>query len=98
MKYMKLFAAAAVAMSLAACSSAPADDSSVNKDETEITEKDSTSVDKAIDEDAVIDENGGKDADYGTPDSADKTTEVPTTAEEQQAPEQAENVETSNQD
>lgn len=97
MKYMKLLAAAALAMSLGACTSTPAEDSTVTNDENKVVEDDKNSVDKSIDQDKVIDENGGNDVDYGTPDSADKTNEVPTTADEQQAPEQGENVET-NQD
>ncbi len=81
MKLFKLFAAGAMALSLAACTT-PAEDETVKEDETKITEDDSAALDKAKEEDAAADENGGADVDYGTPENSDSNTEeVPTTAE-----------------
>lgn len=99
MKYAKLLAAAALAISFVGCSSEPAaEQKEVEKTEDVVTDQDKDAVDKANEEDKVIDENGGQDEDYGTPENSDSdTTEVPTTADEQQAPEQEQNNET-NQD
>ncbi|MCF0245566.1 MAG: hypothetical protein HUJ55_01945 [Ileibacterium sp.] len=72
MKYFKLLAAAAMALSLYGCTSGtPAQNEEVKEVETEVTEKDGKDVDKALKEDAAADENGGADADYGTPENKD---------------------------
>ena len=82
MKFFKLLAAGAVALSLGACTT-PAEDKEVKDDETKVTEKDQAALDKAAREDAAADENGGADEDYGTPENSDTdTTDVPTTADE----------------
>ncbi len=94
MKYAKLFLAAACALSLAACTS-PAEDEEVKKTENVVDEDDKKAIDEAQKEDAAADENGGMDADYGTPENSDSDTkEVPTTADEQQEDEQETNLDT----